>query len=112
MYPPDVQGGGEFDGGRIPKTKPLGFPGEGLGVPYTGPLFYWARATAKGGRKIGLHLHRGFRIMNTGSTGVERSRTGQGVEKIRSAWIVCACRRIYMKHLKVELTCIYYGISI
>ena len=28
-YPPEVQGVGEFDGGRITETKPLGFPGEG-----------------------------------------------------------------------------------
>ncbi len=64
IYPPDVQGIGEFDGGRITEIKPLGFPGEGLTVPHTGPLFYWAWATAKGYGKIGLHPHRAFEIMS------------------------------------------------
>lgn len=64
IYPPDIQGAGAFDGGRITETKPLGFPGEGPGVPHTGPLFYWAWATAKGYGKIGLHPHRAFEIMS------------------------------------------------
>ncbi len=64
IYPPEAQGVGEFDGGRITEIKPLGFPGEGLGVPHTGPLFYWAWATAKGYGKIGLHPHRAFEIMS------------------------------------------------
>jgi len=64
VYPPDVQGVGEFDGGRITETKPLGFPGEGPGVPHTGPLFYWAWATAMGYGKIGLHPHQAFEIMS------------------------------------------------
>ena len=64
IYPPEVQGVGEFDGGRITETKPLGFPGEGPSVPHTGPLFYWAWATAKGYGKIGLHPHRAFEIMS------------------------------------------------
>ena len=64
IYPPEVQGVGEFDGGRITETKPLGFPGEGPGVPHMGPLFYWAWATAKGYGKIGLHPHRAFEIMS------------------------------------------------
>ena len=64
IYPPEVQGVGAFDGGRITETKPLGFPGEGPGVPHTGPLFYWAWATAKGYGKIGLHPHRAFEIMS------------------------------------------------
>ena len=64
IYPPEVQGVGEFDGGRITEIKPLGFPGEGPGVPHTGPLFYWAWATAKGYGKIGLHPHRAFEIMS------------------------------------------------
>lgn len=64
IYPPEAQGVGAFDGGRITETKPLGFPGEGPGVPHTGPLFYWAWATAKGYGKIGLHPHRGFEIMS------------------------------------------------
>ena len=64
IYPHEVQGVGEFDGGRITETKLLGFPGEGLNVPNTGPLFYWAWATAKGYGKIGLHPHRAFEIMS------------------------------------------------
>ncbi len=64
IYPPEAQGVGEFDGGRITEIKPLGFPGEDPGVPHTGPLFYWARATAKGYGKIGLHPHRAFEIMS------------------------------------------------
>ena len=64
IYPPEVQGVGEFDGGRITEIKPLGFPGEGPLVPHTGPLFYWAWATAKGYGKIGLHPHRAFEIMS------------------------------------------------
>lgn len=64
IYPPDVQGIGEFDGGRITEIKPLGFPGEGPDVPHTGPLFYWAWATAKGYGKISLHPHRAFEIMS------------------------------------------------
>jgi len=64
IYPPEVQGVGEFDGGRITETKPLAFPGEGPSVPHTGPLFYWAWATAKGYGKIGLHPHQAFEIMS------------------------------------------------
>ena len=64
IYPPEVQGTGAFDGGRITETKPLGFPGDGPEVPHTGPLFYWAWATAKGYGKIGLHPHRAFEIMS------------------------------------------------
>lgn len=64
IYPPEAQGVGEFDGGRITEIKPLGFPGEGAGIPHTGPLFYWAWATAKGYGKIGLHPHRAFEIMS------------------------------------------------
>ena len=64
IYPPEVQGTGAFDGGRITETKPLGFPGEGPEVPHTGPLFYWAWATAMGYGKIGLHPHQAFEIMS------------------------------------------------
>ncbi len=64
IYPPEVQGIGAFDGGRITEIKPLGFPGEGPNVPHTGPLFYWAWATAKGYGKIGLHPHQAFEIMS------------------------------------------------
>ena len=64
IYPPEDQGTGAFDGGRITETKPLGFPGEGPEVPHTGPLFYWAWATAMGYGKIGLHPHQAFEIMS------------------------------------------------
>ena len=64
IYPPDVQGVGEFDGGRITETRPLCFLGEGPSVPHTGPLFYWAWATAKGYGKIDRHPHRAFEIMS------------------------------------------------
>lgn len=64
IYPPEVQGTGAFDGGRITETKPLGFPGEGPEVPHTGPLFYWTWATAMGYGKIGLHPHQAFEIMS------------------------------------------------
>lgn len=64
LYPPEAQGAGQFDGGRITETKPIGFPGEGPEVPNTGPLFYWAWATAKGYGKIGLHPHQAFEIMS------------------------------------------------
>ena len=64
IYPPEAQGVGEFDGGRITEIKPIGFPGEGPDVSRKGPLFYWAWATAKGYGKIGLHPHRAFEIMS------------------------------------------------
>ncbi len=64
VYPLGVQGVGQFDGGRITETKPIAFPGHGPHVAHTGPLFYWAWATAKGYGKIGLHPHRAFEIMS------------------------------------------------
>lgn len=64
IYPPEAQGVGQFDGGRITEIKPIGFPGAGPDIQYTGPLFYWAWATAKGYGKIGLHPHQGFEIMS------------------------------------------------
>lgn len=64
LYPPEAQGAGQFDGGRITETKPLGFPGEGPEVSNVGPLFYWAWATAEGYGKIGLHPHQAFEIMS------------------------------------------------
>jgi len=60
----DRQGRGEFDGGRITETKPVGFPGEGSEIVRVGPLFYWAWATAHGSGRIGLHPHRAFEIMS------------------------------------------------
>ena len=64
VYPPEAQGVGQFDGGRITEIKPIGFPGEGPDIQNTGPLFYWAWATAKGYGKIGLHPHKAFEIMS------------------------------------------------
>lgn len=64
IYPPEVQGVGQFDGGRITETKPVGFPHEGPEIKNLGPLFYWAWATAKGYGKIGLHPHQAFEIMS------------------------------------------------
>jgi redox-sensitive bicupin YhaK (pirin superfamily) len=64
VYPPDRQGTGGFDGGRITEIKPIGFPHEGSAVKRMGPLFYWAWATSKGYGKIGLHPHKGFEIMS------------------------------------------------
>ncbi len=64
IYPPEAQGVGQFDGGRITEIKPIGFPGEGPQVHHTGPLFYWAWATAKGYGKIALHPHQAFEIMS------------------------------------------------
>ncbi len=64
VYPKDLQTDGSFDGGRITETKPIPFPHEGPRVKSTGPLFYWAWATAKGYGKIGLHPHRGFEIIS------------------------------------------------
>ena len=64
IYPPEAQGVGQFDGGRITEIKPIGFPGEKPEVRHTGPLFYWAWATAKGYGKIALHPHQAFEIMS------------------------------------------------
>ncbi|MBC8285007.1 MAG: pirin family protein [Nitrospinae bacterium] len=64
IYPPEVQAVGQFDGGRITEIKPIGFPHEGPEIKNLGPLFYWARAKAKGYGKIGLHPHQAFEIMS------------------------------------------------
>ncbi len=64
IYPPEAQGKGQFDGGRITEIKPIGFPHEGPEMKNLGPLFYWAWATAKGYGKIALHTHQGFEIMS------------------------------------------------
>ena len=45
IYPPEAQGVGQFDGGRITEIKPIGFPQEGPAPKNLGPLFYWAWAT-------------------------------------------------------------------
>ena len=64
IYPPEAQGMGQFDGGRITEIKPIGFPHEGPTMENLGPLFYWAWASAKGYGKIALHPHQGFEIMS------------------------------------------------
>jgi quercetin 2,3-dioxygenase len=64
IYPPETQAKGQFDGGRITETKPVGFPYEGPAIKNLGPLLYWSWATAKGYGKIGLHPHQAFEIMS------------------------------------------------
>ena len=64
IYPPEAQGVGQFDGGRITEIKPLGFPQDGPAPKHLGPLFYWAWATARGYGKIALHPHQAFEIMS------------------------------------------------
>ena len=86
VFPPDKQGTGSFDGGRITEIKPIGFPGDGAFVSRVGPLFYWAWATTKGPAKIALHPHRGFEIasyvlkgeLGHSDTGGHKSRVGAG----------------------------------
>lgn len=64
IVPPEAQGVGQFDGGRITEIKPIGFPQDGPAPRHLGPLFYWAWATAKGYGKIALHPHQAFEIMS------------------------------------------------
>lgn len=64
IYPPEAQGVGQFDGGRITEIKPIGFPQDGPAPRFIGPLFYWAWASARGYGKIGLHPHQAFEIMS------------------------------------------------
>lgn len=64
VYPPERQGSGAFDGGRITELKPMPFPQEGGGSRRLGPLMYWAWATALGDGVIGMHPHSGFEIMS------------------------------------------------
>ena len=64
IYGPEVQGRGEFDGGKITEIKPIGFPSEKSAAKRIGPLFYWAWASAKKEGVIGLHPHEGFEILS------------------------------------------------
>ena len=64
IYPPDRQGTGAFDGGKITEIKPIDFPGGTSAAKRIGPLFYWAWASVKGDGVIGLHPHQGFEIMS------------------------------------------------
>ena len=64
IYPPDRQGVGSFDGGKITEIKPIDFPGGTSQTQRMGPLFYWAWASARGDGVIGLHPHKGFEIIS------------------------------------------------
>lgn len=64
VYPPDQQGQGSFDGGKITEIKPIGFPSEPSPVDRLSTLFYWAWASSTGPAKIGLHPHQGFEIIS------------------------------------------------
>ncbi|MFZ3590378.1 pirin family protein [Bacillus sp. DJP31] len=97
VYPPDQQGTGAFDGGKITEQKPIGFPGEGSKVVRIGPLFYWAWAKSKEAGFIPSHPHQGFEIITyvvngraehgdslgtkstVGPGGIQVMQTGSGV---------------------------------
>ena len=64
IYPPDRQGTGSFDSGKITEIKPIDFPGGTSQTQRMGPLFYWAWASARGDGVIGLHPHKGFEIIS------------------------------------------------
>jgi len=64
IYPPDRQGTGAFDSGKITEIKLIDFPGGTSAAKRIRPLFYWAWASAKGDGVIGLHPHQGFEIMS------------------------------------------------
>lgn len=64
IYTPEQQGVGSFDGGKITEIKPIPFPRETGGAKRTGPLLYWAWASAKGDGVIGMHPHQGFEIVS------------------------------------------------
>jgi len=64
IYKPEQQGSGAFDGGKITEIKPIPFPQESGGAKRTGPLLYWAWASAKGDGIIGMHPHKGFEIIS------------------------------------------------
>ncbi len=63
-YAPGQQGAGAFDGGKITEIKPIPFPQESGGARRTGPLLYWAWASARGDGVIGMHPHQGFEIIS------------------------------------------------
>ena len=64
VYPPERQGSGSFDEGKITEIKPIDFPGGTSEAKRIGPLFYWAWASANGDGIIGMHPHKGFEIMS------------------------------------------------
>lgn len=63
VYPPEKQGTGSYDGGRITEQKPIGLSGEGSAVTRVGPLFYWSwfRSPIEG--HVASHPHQGFEIV-------------------------------------------------
>ncbi|MFC4322973.1 pirin family protein [Litchfieldia salsa] len=97
LYPPNKQGTGQFDNGKITEQKPIGFPGEGSEVMRVGPLFYWAWAKADKVGYIPKHPHQGFEIITyvvsgkaehgdslgtksvVGPGGIQVMQTGSGV---------------------------------
>lgn len=72
VYPPELQGYGEFDNGNIREQKPIGFSGEGSKVNRSGTLFYWAWMQATGKGKIGMHPHSAFEILTYALSGTGR----------------------------------------
>ncbi|MFC2088930.1 pirin family protein [Calditrichota bacterium] len=64
IYPPEKQGSGQFDGGKITEIKPIGFPDHKTKHNRLGPLFYWAWASADGDGVIAMHPHKAFEIMS------------------------------------------------
>ncbi len=97
VYSPDEQGSGSFDGGKISEIKPIPFPHESGGANRTGPLLYWAWASARGDGVIGMHPHQGFEIVSyvmegsvghtdtagnnrrIGAGGIQAMQTGSGI---------------------------------
>jgi redox-sensitive bicupin YhaK (pirin superfamily) len=86
VLPAAAPGSGAFDGGKITEIKPIPFPHEEGGLDATGPLFYWAWATAHGSGAIPMHPHKGFEIVSYALEGEighsdtlgTRSRVGKG----------------------------------
>ncbi|WP_106768991.1 pirin family protein [Paenibacillus faecalis] len=63
VYPPEKQGRGTLDRGRMTESKPIGLSGEGSAVIRVGPLFYWSWFHSPLEAYIGLHPHQGFEII-------------------------------------------------
>ncbi len=64
VFKKDQQAYGEFNNGDIIENKPIGFPQDGGSLAAYSNLFYWAHAEATKESTIGLHPHRGFKIMS------------------------------------------------
>jgi hypothetical protein len=86
IYPPERQGYGSFDNGKITEVKPIDFPGGTSESKRIGPLFYWSWATAKGDGVISMHPHQAFEIVSYVLEGIvghsdsldNKSRVGPG----------------------------------